>query len=694
MTKSRDEVRGPRPQQRLEVALPVPLPQTFTYLHVPGEGSERREVTVGDLVEVVFGRRRQLTGLVVAAGEPTAPAAVDGKAAADGAAPAAPPRRLRDITRVLAPEYRLDGDRRRLADWLAGYYALPLGEVVPLFHPPAPGTATGVSTRRKEAPYPAVDAVVTNLTAAQAAAVEDGRRRLAAGRFGAVLLHGVTGSGKTEVYLTLIAEALALGRGALFLLPEIALTPQTLSRIAARFGDDVAAVHSGLSAGRRCRVHEQAARGEVRVVVGPRSALFAPVRDLGLIVVDEEHESSYKQDEKPRYHARHAALVRGRECGALVVLGSATPDLETFVNANEGRYGRWVLPDRLGASLPAVEIVDVRGGGAPDGISARLDEAIGGVLERGEQAILFYNRRGFARSLQCAGCGAAAACPDCDIAVTYHLRPRRLLCHYCGHTRPLPGACEACGHAGFVPSGSGTEKLELHLQGRFPQARLLRLDRDTTTGRDSHHRILAAFARGEAEILLGTQMVAKGHHFPGVSLVGVLAADDGLGLPDFRAAERSFQLLSQVAGRAGRAGHGLVLLQAWQPDHPVIVAASAHDYGAFAAAELDVRRGLGYPPFRRLARLGVAARRQVVAAEAAGALGRALREQFGAGPVAVLGPAPAVFERLMDRYRFQVLLKGDLTVRHKAWLASCLRALAAGYPGVEVMHDFDPVSSY
>jgi primosomal protein N' (replication factor Y) len=694
MTTSSEQARGPRPQQRLEVALPVPLPQTFTYLHVPGEGSERRVVTAGDLVEVVFGRRRKLTGLVVAAGEPAVPTAPDGTAPADGGDAAAPPRRLRDITRVLPPEYRLDSDRRRLADWLAGYYALPLGEVVPLFHPPAPGTATGASPRRAEAPYPTVDAGVTSLTAAQQAAVQDGRQRLAAGRFGAVLLHGVTGSGKTEVYLTLIAEALALGRGALFLLPEIALTPQTLSRIAARFGDDVAAVHSGLSAGRRCRVHEQAARGEVRVVVGPRSALFAPVRDLGLIVVDEEHESSYKQDEKPRYHARHAALVRGRECGALVVLGSATPDLETFVNASEGRYGRWVLPDRLGASLPEVRIVDVRGGGAPDGVSVPLDEAIGGVLERGEQAILFYNRRGFARSLQCAGCGAAAACPDCDIAVTYHLRPRRLLCHYCGHTRPVPGACESCGHAGFVPSGSGTEKLELHLQGRFPQARLLRLDRDTTSGRDSHHRILAAFARGEADILLGTQMVAKGHHFPGVSLVGVLAADDGLGLPDFRAAERSFQLLSQVAGRAGRAGHGQVLLQAWQPEHPVIAAAAAHDYGSFAAAELDVRRGLGYPPFLRLARLGVAARRQALAAEAAGALGRALREQFAAGPVTVLGPAPAVFERLMDRYRFQVLLKGDLTVRHKAWLASCLRALAAGFPGVEVMHDFDPVSSY
>jgi primosomal protein N' (replication factor Y) len=705
MATANEAAPGPRPQQRLEVALPVPLPQAFTYLHVPGEGEERRVVTAGDLVEVAFGRRRRLVGLVVAA-TPPAPPEVSGEAtsAADGAegangADAAPGAgaarfRLRDISRVLPPEYRLDGERRRLADWLAGYYALPLGEVLPLFHPPAPGTAAAPSPRPAEAPYPEVDAGIAGLTVAQEAAVADGRRRLANGGFGAVLLHGVTGSGKTEVYLTLIAEALALGRGALFLLPEIALTPQTLSRIAARFGAEVAAVHSGLSAGRRCRVHEQAARGEVRVVVGPRSALFAPVRDLGLIVVDEEHESSYKQDEKPRYHARHAALVRGRESGALVVLGSATPDLESLVNARDGRYGLWELRERLGAPLPEVTIVDVRAGGATDGFSVPLDEALGGVLERGEQAILFYNRRGFARSLQCAGCGATAECPDCDIAVTYHLRPRRLLCHYCGHARPVPAACEACGHPGFVPQGAGTEKLEIHLQGRFPQARLLRLDRDTTSGRDSHHRILAAFARGEADILLGTQMVAKGHHFPGVSLVGVLAADDGLGLPDFRAAERSFQLLSLVAGRAGRAGHGRVLLQAWQPEHPVILAAAAHDYGAFAAAELEARRALGYPPYRRLARLGIAARRQALAAEAAGALGQSLRAQFTGGGVSVLGPAPAVFERLLDRYRFQVLLKGDLTLRHKAWLAACLRALAAGYPGIEVMHDIDPVSPY
>jgi primosomal protein N' (replication factor Y) (superfamily II helicase) len=680
---------GARPEQRLEVALPVPLPQTFTYLHQPGEGPERRAVTAGDLVEVVFGRRRRVTGLVVTATEPGAPRPAG---AADASDPPAP--RLRDITRVLPPEYRLDGERRRLADWLAAYYALPLGEVLPLFHPPAPGTASRPATRAAPAAYPNVDVAVTQLTPAQAVAVADGHRRLELREFSAMLLYGVTGSGKTEVYLTLIAAALAAGRGALFLLPEIALTPQTLARIAARFGDQVAAVHSGLSAGQRCRVHEAAARGQARVVVGPRSALFAPVGNLGLIVVDEEHESSYKQEEKPRYHARHAALVRGRECGALVVLGSATPDLESLANADGGRYGLWSLPERLGAPLPTVQVVDMRGGQAPDGLSPALDDALAGALARGEQAILFYNRRGFARALQCAGCGAAAQCPACDIAVTYHLRPRRLLCHYCGHTRAVPTACETCGHGAFLPTGSGTERLELQLQGRFPAARLLRLDRDTTTGRDSHHRILGAFARGEADILLGTQMVAKGHHFPGVSLVGVLAADDGLALPDFRAAERSFQLLSQVAGRAGRVSEGLVLLQTWQPEHPVIAAVVNHDFRAFAVAELAVRRQLGYPPFRRLLRIGLSARGQAEAAAAAAALARVLREELGGSGVDVLGPAPAVFERLMDRYRFQILLKGDLSTQRKAWLAGCLRALAASYPGVDALHDVDPVGAY
>jgi len=497
--------------QLVEVALPVPLAQLFSYRYV---GQDAVPLQVGDLVGVPFGRRKRVIGLVVSARDlDIATEEVNGI-------------KLKDVSEVLAPEYRLAPDRMRVAQWLADYYLLPLGEVVPLFHPPKPGTKVRKS-RVVEGEYPTVDQAIIELSASQKRAVEVGSSHLRQQEFGTILLHGVTGSGKTEVYLTLIEEALALGRGAIFLLPEIALTPQTLSRISARFNDRVAAIHSGMSAGQRCAVHEAAARGEIDVVVGPRSALFAPIKNLGVIVVDEEHETSYKQDEKPRYHARHTALIRARENKALVVLGSATPDLESMENACNGRYTLCEMPERMGGELPVVEVVDMRGGANVDGFTPALTNAMDEALSAGRQIILYYNRRGFARVIQCQSCGDVVMCPNCDIGLTYHLRPRRLLCHYCGYQRELPKTCDACGSADTVPSGGGTEKVELHLQAQFPDARLLRLDRDTTTKVGSHKRILAAFARGEADILVGTQMVAKGHHFPNVSLVGVLAADDG-----------------------------------------------------------------------------------------------------------------------------------------------------------------------
>jgi len=449
--------------QLVDVALPVPLDRTFSYRFTPVD----RRLVRGDLVVVPFGRRREVIGLVTGA------AAMPVKTVLPAGT------RLRDVVRVLPPEYRVEGDRWRLAQWLADYYMLPLGEVVPLLHPPSPGTRARGSAAPTD--WPEVDAAGLTLTAAQENALATANTHLAEETYGAVLLHGVTGSGKTEVYLAVIAEALARGKSALYLLPEIALTPQTLARIHARFGDRVAAVHSGLSAGQRCRVHEAAARGELQVVVGPRSALFAPVRDLGVIVVDEEHETSYKQDEKPRYHARHAALVRGRAAGAVVVLGSATPDLESWTNAEGGRFTLCELPERLGGGdLPPVEIVDMRGTVAPDGLSTELDLALDETLAAGRQAILFYNRRGFARVLQCRDCGEVQECPHCDIGLTYHLRPRRLLCHYCGHTRPVPDLCPVCETGEFLAGGGGTEKVEILLRARWPEARVLRLDHDTT----------------------------------------------------------------------------------------------------------------------------------------------------------------------------------------------------------------------
>ena len=670
--------------QLVEIVLPVPLAQVFSYRFLPEQDSGgKASLEPGDLVVVPFGRRREVTGLVVKVADLAPDVRQVGGV------------KLRDVTRVLPPEYRITGDRMRLARWMAAYYVLPLGEVIPLFHPPSPGTrARGTGKDSSQSPYPDVDPQDITLTAAQDRAVQAAEKIMASRSFGALLLHGVTGSGKTEVYLNVISLALAAGRGAIYLLPEIALTPQTLSRISARFGDRVAAIHSGMSAGQRCRVHEQAARGEIQVVVGPRSALFAPVHDLGVIIVDEEHETSYKQDEKPRYHARHAALIRGRENRAVVILGSATPDLESMVNALDGRFELLELPDRMGGTLPGVEVVDMRGGGNPEGFTPALTKAMTQTLDQGRQVILYYNRRGFARVLQCADCGEVIMCPHCDIGVTYHLRPRRLLCHYCGFSRQIPETCPDCGAEEFLPAGGGTEKVELNLQAHFPDARILRLDHDTTRRRGSHRRILTAFAKGEADILVGTQMVAKGHHFPKVGLVGVMAADDGLGLPDYRAAERSFQLLTQVAGRSGRTEAGRVIFQTWRPDDPVIQAASAHDYAAFLAAETPVRKALGYPPYNRLLRLGVISRRSGLAEEAARQLAEAVRANLNGPGLEVLGPAPAVFPRLKDRYRFQILVKGTLGKKEKEWLGECLRSFKEGFRGVDVIHDVDPVSMY
>jgi primosomal protein N' (replication factor Y) (superfamily II helicase) len=669
--------------QLVEIALPVPLARTFSYRVPQDEAAiSGTPLCVGDLVEVPFGRRKRVVGLVVGIGSIDA-----GEKEIDGA-------RLRDVTRVFAEEYRVQGDRLALAKWLAEYYLLPLGEIVPLFHPPAPGTRVRRNKAREEHSYPQVDQAEIVLTRAQQEAMDVGGEALRTGAFLPLLLHGVTGSGKTEVYLNLIEQALESGKGALFLLPEIALTPQTMARIHARFGDTAAAIHSAMSAGQRCRIHEGAARGEIRVVVGPRSALFAPIPDLGVIIVDEEHDTSYKQDEKPRYHARNAALIRGKENQALVVLGSATPSLESMANAQSGRYRLMELPDRMGAELPAVELVDLRGQPGSEGFSPPLIEALSATLQEGRQAILYYNRRGFARALQCRDCGEVVQCPRCDIALTVHLRPRHLLCHYCGFQQAVGGSCPDCGSQEFLSGGGGTEKVELSLQAHFPEARILRLDHDTTRRRGSHDRILAEFAGGQADILVGTQMVAKGHHFPGVSLVGVLSADDGLGLPDFRASERSFQLLTQVAGRAGRTGAGKVIFQTYRPEDPVIVAASMHDFAAFLAEELALREALVYPPFGKLLRLGISGRRMGQTEEAAESLAGAIRSTLNRSGLSILGPAPGVFPRINDRYRFQLLLKGALRQNEKRWLIECLDSFRSGFRGVDVMHDVDPLIVY
>jgi len=513
-----------------------------------------------------------------------------------------------------------------------------------------------------------------------------------------VLLFGVTGSGKTLVYLEAIRQALAHGRGAILLVPEIALTPQTVSRVRGVFGEQVAVLHSGLSDGERADQWRALRRGERRVAVGARSAVFAPIRDLGVIVVDEEHETSYKNGEAPRYHARDVALVRARLEGARLVLGSATPSLESMHRVGD-RLTLVRLPERAGTQpLPPVELVDlktaprVREAGALPW-SDRLDEATSATLSRAEQVLLLLNRRGFAATLQCQACGAARPCPRCSIALTVHQAPPRLRCHYCGHDEPIPPGCAECGGAVQRMRGVGTQQLERFLATRFPNARLARMDLDTTSAKWSHQAILDRVGRGDVDILLGTQMIAKGLDFPNVTLVGVVDADTGLHFPDFRAAERTFQLLAQVAGRAGRGPRGgQVIVQTRSPDHYALVAAARHATEAFFEAELVLRQDPPYPPIAALVNLVVSGEEENAVADAAAAVGR-----WCAGLVArhrlaveVLGPAPCALTRIKNRWRWHVLLRGDSDS-----LGRVVRYAATRLPepaGVRVIVDRDPVN--
>lgn len=489
---------------------------------------------------------------------------------------------------------------------------------------------------------------------------------LRAKRFEPFLLHGVTSSGKTEVYLRLIREAMDAGRGAVVLVPEISLTPQLAARFRARFPEGVAVLHSALGAGQREDQWRRVRRGEVKLVVGARSALFAPVQDLGVIVVDEEHDGSFKQEEGLRYHARNLALVRGQREGAVVVLGSATPSMESFHNAESGRMRLLRLPERATPQpLPVVELVDLRRYQLdPDGVlTAPLAAALGDTLASGQQAILFLNRRGFAPFVLCLACGQPLRCNDCSVTLTLHKRRHLLLCHYCGHERRPPSICPHCAAQELRPMGLGTERVEESLGARFPGARIGRLDRDTARG-GKLQRILEATAQGQIDILVGTQMVTKGHDFPGVTLVGVINADHALHLPDFRASERTFQLLGQVAGRAGRGGKpGRVLIQTFNPDHHALRAAQAHDYEGFYATEARFRRELGYPPFGHLVALRIEGLDVASVTAAAHALAQRVKEAARlAGndrrdAVQVLGPVEAPLARLRGRHRWQILLK-------------------------------------
>ena len=534
--------------------------------------------------------------------------------------------------------------------------------------------------------------VPRELNCHQQSAFDTVRTALDGQTFAPFLLHGVTGSGKTEVYLQAIAHTLDQGRSALVLIPEISLTPQLVRRFRARFGAGIAILHSGLSDGERYDEWRRIRRGLARIVIGARSAIFAPLDKIGIIVVDEEHEASFKQADGLRYNARDLALVRGQQEQASVILGSATPLITSQYAVEQGKLTLLSLPERVrGIPMPTVETVAMQG--VKTTISPQLQQALEETLAQGGQAMIFLNRRGFATFLTCSECSSPLTCPNCSVTLTFHRSRGQSVCHYCDYAVPAPGTCPACGCLELLELGAGTERVEHELRELLPQARILRMDSDTTSGKGSHNRILSRMIDGTADILIGTQMITKGHDFPGVTLVGVINGEASLNMPDFRSAERTFQMLSQVFGRAGRGNTpGKVLLQTLNPSHYAIQCAIAHDNGGFFSQELDFRREVGYPPFAFLAALGLSGTAEQAVCQHAETTVRLLlqlKRDFSLR-VEILGPAPAPLYRLRGRFRRQILLKSpsrhDLRRLIYAWLEQRETASA-----VREVIDIDPV---
>jgi len=535
------------------------------------------------------------------------------------------------------------------------------------------------------------------LNSHQQAAFDQIRASVESREFQVFLLQGVTGSGKTEVYLRAIEATLAQGRSALMLVPEIGLTPAMAGQFHQRFGERVAILHSAFHDSERAQEWRRIRSGEAGVVVATRSGVFAPVRNLGLIVVDEEHDQSYKQQETPRYHGRDVAIVRARDAGATVVLGSATPSLESRYNAGRGKYAHLLLPERIERRpMPRVEVIDMRREFLETRkqatFSRALIDAVEERLRNGEQTMLLLNRRGFSSFAACRACGARAECVNCSVTLTYHRRDRRMLCHYCNYAAKVPDRCAKCASEYIQFIGLGSERVEDELHGAFPRARIARLDRDTVGGKRDYETILSAFRDGSFDILVGTQMIAKGHDIPNVTLVGIVSADVGLGLPDFRAAERAFQLLTQAAGRAGRGETpGIVLIQTINPEHYAIRCAAAQDYEAFYAKEIEFRRLMSYPPFGALASVMVRGTRDEEALARSASLGRLLNP--APEGVRVMGPAAAAVARIKNEYRYQMLLKSADRKQLNRILGEIRRfAAAEKWSATALAIDVDPVT--
>ncbi|PIS28518.1 primosomal protein N' [Candidatus Saganbacteria bacterium CG08_land_8_20_14_0_20_45_16] len=602
------------------------------------------KLQVGQQIIVPFGKRKDV-GFVV------------------GFAETAEVEKTRDILEIVSEEPLFDEKQLELAKWIAEYYCCFLMAAVKLVI----GTRFENSNIRKSdiqasrisAVEYQISNIVPKLTFYQEKALVEINKAIEKKQADTFLLYGVTGSGKTEVYMRAIAKVLELGRSAIVLVPEIALTPQMVERFTGRFGEQVAVVHSQMTLKQRRVAGDLVAKGEKRIVLGARSALFVPVKDLGIVVIDEEFEGSYKQDKSPRYHAREVAKKMGELHSAILVLGSATPSIETFYETSN----RLSLPERINQQpLPEVEIVDMRKEKAGV-LSRRLKELLVETFEKKEQAILFLNRRGFFTFLLCQMCGFSFACPTCSVSLAYDHKDKKLRCGHCEYKIDPPRSCPQCNSESLRFFGTGTQRIEQEVSKLLPKARIMRYDRDTVSKRGSHEKLFRIFSDGEADILIGTQMIAKGLDIPSVTLVGAVSADIGLQFPDFRSAETTFHLLTQVAGRAGR-HHlpGKVVIQSYTPDHYAIQAAAKHDYESFYNQELKYREELGYPPFSKLITLVISGKNGAKASKIADDLAVFLRNGLGTGDsglgTRVLGPVPAVLSKIRGDYRYRILLKG------------------------------------
>lgn len=653
-----------------EVAVCLPLSRTFVYdLAQPAE--------IGCRVKVRF-RNSEVEGFVV--GFPKSPpAGVE----------------IQAIREVLDAASLLQPDVLDLCRWIADYYLAPIGEVLKSALPP------GIARKHLDRFDPGPDsdqqkpAAPFKLTTEQLTALYAIEK---AEGFSTQLLHGVTGSGKTEIYIQAAEYTLSRGNTCLVLVPEIGLTPQLTERFSARFPGRVAVLHSSLTRKQRIEEWLRILHGRAPVVVGTRSAVFAPLKNLKLIIVDEEHETTYKQEETPRYHARDTAIVRAQRLAATVVLGSATPSMESFRNAERKKFEYVHLTARVeDRPLPDVEIVNMREEYAAEGkqtiFSRRLLQAIGERLERREQTMVLLNRRGYAAYLLCRHCGFTFQCTSCSVSMTYHRSVGRLLCHYCGLARRPPTKCPDCESEYIYYVGQGTERIESDLRELFQDARIGRIDRDTMKHIRDFERVLGGFRRGEIDILVGTQMIAKGHDFPLVTLVGVLAADAALSLPDFRAAERTFQLLTQVAGRSGRGDRpGEVIIQSFFPDHYAFQLACTQKFEEFYARESRYRKAMFYPPFTALAGIVVTDRDKERAARESRALGDFL-DSIRGDSVRILGPAPAPLERVKRLHRYQLLIKaGSRSTLHRVLVSLREHIDDKKLGGTRILVDVDPIS--